>query len=77
LDMPYLNVKEMLELPVLGVIPEDKAIRKALIKKDAVFHTHPRSKASKAYRDIAAKISGRPVKKQDSFFQRFMKSLGL
>ena len=76
LDMPYLNVKEMLELPILGVIPEDKSVRKALVRKDAVFHTHPNSKVSNAYREIAAKISGKTLKKT-SAFQRFIKSLGL
>jgi len=66
----------MLELPILGIIPEDKSVRKALVKKDAVFHTHPRSKAARAYRDIAAKISGRTLKKL-STFQNFLRKLGL
>lgn len=76
LDMPYLNVKEMLELPVLGIIPEDKSVRKALVRKDAVFHTHPKSKASNAYREIAAKISGRTLKKP-STFQNILRKFGL
>lgn len=77
LDMPYLNVKEMLELPILGVVPEDKSVRKALVRKDAVFHTHPRSKASRAYRDIAAKISGKSIRKEESIYSRFLRNLGL
>lgn len=76
LDMPYLNVKEMLELPILGIIPEDKAIRQSLVKKDAVVHTHPRSKSARAYREIAAKISGRKMPKL-SFSQRFFQAIGL
>jgi len=76
LDMPYINVKEMLELPILGIVPEDKNVRKALIKRDAVYHTHPKSQSSRAYKEIAAKISGRTLKKQ-SAFQILMKKLGL
>lgn len=76
LDMPYLNVKEMLEIPVLGVIPEDKSVRKALVRKDAVFHTHPRSHAARAYREIASKISGRHQKKL-SMYEKVLRKLGL
>ena len=57
-EMPIENIGEMLELPILGVIPEDKNMQSALVLKDALLHTHPRSKASRAYREIAAKIIG-------------------
>ena len=57
-EMPIANIKDMLELPILGVIPEDRNIQNALVLKDAIIHTHPKSKASRAYREIAAKIIG-------------------
>ncbi len=76
LDMPYLNVKGMLELPVLGIVPEDKTIRKALTMKDAVMHTHPNSPASKAYRMIAAKLSGIEYR-EPSMYERFLSFLGM
>lgn len=57
-EMNVRNISEMLELPVLGVIPEDKNMQSALVQKDALMHTHPRSRASKAYRQVAAKIIG-------------------
>ncbi len=37
-------VKDMLETEVLGMIPEDITIQKALKAKDAVVHTHPKIK---------------------------------
>jgi len=78
LDMPYSNIKEMLELPILGVIPEDKSVRKALVRKDAVFHTHPKSGASRAYKEIAAKISGRYKPREKlSMYQSLMARFGL
>jgi len=73
LDMPYLNVKEMLELPVLGVVPEDKAVRRSHIMKNAVFHTHPKSKAAKAYREIAKKLTGKTYPKEKGFFSRLFR----
>lgn len=50
------TVKEMLEVPILGMVPEDLCVQKALNSKDAVVHTHPKSKASRAYKEIAAKL---------------------
>jgi septum site-determining protein MinD len=51
-------VKDMLEVPILGMIPEDIKIQESLRLKDAIIHTHPKSKPSRAYKEIAAKIIG-------------------
>ncbi len=64
-EMPIANVQDMLELPILGVIPEDKNMQSALVMKDALIHTHPRSKAARAYRQIAARIIGHNAYKED------------
>lgn len=76
LDMPYLNVHDMLELPILGIIPEDKAVRKSLAMKNAVMHTHPNSKVARAYKEIAAKIAGKELPKY-SLYDRILQNLGL
>jgi len=55
-EMQPETVKEMLEAPILGMIPEDACIQRALNEKDAVVHTHPKSNASRAYKEIAAKL---------------------
>lgn len=52
------TVKEMLEIPILGMIPEDIYVRDSLNKKDAVVHVYPHSKSSRAYKEIAAEIIG-------------------
>jgi septum site-determining protein MinD len=57
-EMPISNIRDMLELPILAVIPEDKFMQSALVMKNAIVHTHPRSKAARAYRRLAAKIIG-------------------
>ncbi len=55
-EMQPETVKEMLETPILGMIPEDICIQKSLGMKDAVVHTHPKSNAARAYKEIAAKL---------------------
>jgi septum site-determining protein MinD len=57
-EMPLSNIREMLDLPILGVIPEDRNVQRALSEKDAILHTHPNSKATIAYKVIAAKLAG-------------------
>ncbi len=56
IEMSPENVKEMLEVPVLGMIPEDDYVKRALNKKDAIIHVYPKSKSARAYKEIAARI---------------------
>jgi len=56
IEMQPETVKEMLEIPILGMIPEDICVSKSLCMKDAVVHTHPKSNAARAYKEIAAKM---------------------
>ena len=74
-EMPIANVADMLELPVIGVIPEDKSVKQSVLMKDALVHTHPRSKAARAYRKIAAKIIGKDNYKDpyDSFWDKLFR----
>ena len=55
-EMTPEAVKEMLEVPILGMVPEDISVQESLSLKDAVVHTHPKSKAARAYKEIAARI---------------------
>jgi septum site-determining protein MinD len=57
-EMSISNIKEMLDLPVLGVVPEDKKVLASLRHKDAVIHMFPYTKSALAYKRIAAKIAG-------------------
>ncbi len=51
-------VREMLETPIIGMVPEDLSVQEALSMKNAVVHTHPKSISSRAYKEIAARIMG-------------------
>jgi septum site-determining protein MinD len=63
-EMPLSSIKSMLETPIIGVIPEDEAVKQALTKRDAVVHTSPRSRVSKKYLEIAHKVNGSQAKKE-------------
>lgn len=57
-EMPIANIAEMLELPILGVVPADTKVSQALVQKDALVHVYPKGRASLAYKKIAAKLLG-------------------
>jgi len=62
-EMSLPSIKSMLETQIIGVVPEDVSVKKALNKRDAVVHTHPKSKASRKYNEIALKIIGPSAQK--------------
>ncbi|RMD45641.1 septum site-determining protein MinD [Candidatus Pacearchaeota archaeon] len=69
-EMPLSSIKSMLETPIIGVIPEDKAVKEALNRRDAVVHTHPRSKVARKYKEIARKVAGEVVETRVSLIRR-------
>ena len=86
-EMDLETIKDMLEVPLLGIIPEDEAIKESQRMKNAVIHTHPRSKSAKAYRKVVRRILGpeymkkfdekaRQERKKEGFFKRFIRTLG-
>lgn len=80
IEMTPENVKEMLEVPVLGMVPEDRAVQRSLNLKDAVVHIFPRSKAARAYKEIAARILGIEYdsdEDRENIFQRVLRKVGL
>jgi len=79
IEMQPETVKEMLEVPILGMVPEDLDMQRSLNLKDAVIHTHPKSKSARAYKEIAAQLIGEVYdsnKDRDKVFTRFLKKLG-
>lgn len=69
-EMPIANISEMLELPILGVIPNDEKVSAALVAKDALVHVHPHSKAARAYKKVAAKLADVDYVDDRGFFSR-------
>ncbi len=58
-EMTLDEISEMLETKILGVVPEDSKVKQATATKDILVHAHPKSKAAKAYREIAARLIGK------------------
>lgn len=57
-EVPLEHVEKMLDLPVIGYIPEDKEVRKAIALKEPVITYNPKSPASQHIKSIAAKLIG-------------------
>ena len=76
-EMSLSSIKEMLELPILGIVPEDENIQEALALRNAIVITHPRSKAARAYRNIAANILGKKIEPEvEGLWERIRVNLG-
>lgn len=78
-EMSLQSIKSMLETQIIGVVPEDVSVKKALNKRDAVVHTHPKSKASRKYNEIAIKIIGPSAMKEhknESIFSKLFSLMG-
>jgi len=71
-EMPLSSIKSMLETQIIGVVPEDKAVKEALNLRDAVCHTHPRSRVAKKYVEIARKVAGEKVIERKGFLSRLL-----
>ena len=80
IEMQPETVKEMLEVPILGMVPHDMDVKRALNLKDAVVNTHPKSKSARAYKEIAAKILDVEYdsdKDREKMLEIILKKLGL
>lgn len=74
------TVKEMLEVPILGMVPEDMNVKRSIRDKDTVIGLHPKSSASRAYKEIAAKILGvsyNSKKDEPGVIEKILKAFGL
>jgi len=58
LDLKIRNIQTILEHPIIGVIPEDLHVKRALVKREPVVHLYPNSPSGKAYQRLAAYLTG-------------------
>jgi septum site-determining protein MinD len=80
IEMSIANIKDMLEFPILGIIPEDDAIKESQVMKNSVIYTHPKSKAARTYLNVTRRMLGReeeidPVRM--GFIEFLIKRIGL
>jgi septum site-determining protein MinD len=75
------SVEDVLDVRVIDVVPEDANVRRAAAYKNPCVLKYPNSDASRAFRRIAAKISGAEYeesgeeKKAESFVDRLARSV--
>jgi septum site-determining protein MinD len=75
-DIPFDNIENLLEKPIIGMVPHDKAIRESLIRREPVVFSHPKSKSSIAYKKMVADLIGVEFnEKVESKFYGFFKKL--
>jgi len=63
-EMKHHEIKDFLGIDILGKIPDDKNMRKALLAKQPLVTYRPSSKAVRGYKAVASSLAGVPVKKQ-------------
>jgi len=57
-ELSVKNVEALLDVPVLGVVPEDQAVKRALAMRMPVVHSHPNAPAAIGYKRLAASLLG-------------------
>lgn len=58
-DIPHERISDILELPILGVLPEDDEIKRALMEGKPVILLKPNSRFAREIEEVAAKLMER------------------
>ena len=76
------NINQILQVPILGVVPFDVDVRKSLHLRHPVCYSHPDAKATVSFKKVAAKLIGEKYEEQlnkeerGSLFKYALKSVG-
>ncbi|MBN1793074.1 cell division ATPase MinD [Candidatus Woesearchaeota archaeon] len=81
-ELPIEEVEKLLDLPVIGVVPFDDNIRKALRKNEhPITHSRPYSKSANSYEELAEILLGHKylekVMRKKGVKERVLRLLGL
>jgi septum site-determining protein MinD len=73
-EMKMSEIRSMLGVPILAIVPEDSSVPKSINHKKPVVHHRPNSQASKAFFSLASRVSGEPMierlEKEKGWFER-------
>jgi len=70
------DIEEMLNLPVIEIVPLDKKIPKSLVLKKPVVVSNPSSRVGKRFYRLAKKIVEKDYKLEKGFFDKFKDVVG-
>ncbi|MBD3155705.1 MAG: P-loop NTPase [Candidatus Aenigmarchaeota archaeon] len=59
------EIESTLQVPIIGVIPEDKNVKKSVFRKKPIVLAKPYSPASVAYKKIAARLVGEKYEEEN------------
>ncbi|MCD6547727.1 MAG: cell division ATPase MinD [Nanoarchaeota archaeon] len=78
-EMTKENVEEFLELPVVGIIPEDECVKKSIAMKKPLIYAFPNSPASRAIKKIAARMIGEDYRtlEPETITQKILRIFGI
>ncbi|MBN2458816.1 cell division ATPase MinD [Candidatus Woesearchaeota archaeon] len=80
-ELKVNEVEKLLDLPVIGVIPYDRRVKRAQYFKHPVTYIHPESKASKSYEQLAGLLLGKSyfesTGKDKTLYHYLLRRLGL
>jgi len=57
-ELSLEHIKDFLNMPILGTVPEDREVRKAIANKEPVVTFSPKSLAAQNFKKIAADLAG-------------------
>ena len=76
--MSLKEVHALIGSRIIGAVPEDDAVRRALFLRQPVVHSHPDSAAGQEFMLIASRLINRSyTKEKDGFFDSLFRKMGL
>ena len=76
-EMKMDAIEGLLKYPIIGVIPEDEHVKKALVMEESVYDLYPKSKSGRAYKKLAHYLMGEVFyEEKKSLFNDFLEILG-
>ncbi len=75
-ELKISEIEEILEYPVIGVVPEDKNVHLSILKKMPIVYSHPRSKAARKFKEIASQLSGVKLKERKNLLRMLLEVFG-
>ena len=78
LEMKMDAIESLLGYPIIGAIPEDEHVKKALVREDSVFNLYPDSESGIAYNKLAHFLAGEfyEEEKKRNLIDDFLEILG-
>ncbi len=77
-EMSLKEVQAMVGKKIIGSVPEDDSVRRALFLRQPVVYSHPNSPAGKEFKEIASKLVNKAVvEDKESFWDSLFRRLGL